>query len=142
LKARKSSDVSPEEIAWAAGLFEGEGSFTMQRSPRTRADGSQVIYKAPKACMEMTDGDTVRAFYDVVGVGYVTGPLPARGLGSKERWFWEAAGFTRFTIVVNLLSPWLQSRRLKQIADITQEYLEAQKELEVRRQCQAKSVNL
>lgn len=50
-----------EEIAWAAGLFEGEGCMTRS--------GSQKVMR-----LVSTDEDTVRRFWEIVAVGKVYGP--------------------------------------------------------------------
>ena len=50
------------ELAWAAGLFEGEGSFSRSAKGRVRAS------------LKMVEESSVRRFHDAVGVGKVYGP--------------------------------------------------------------------
>jgi hypothetical protein len=49
-----------EQIAWAAGLFEGEGTITLNG-----------VAQAPRMKLSMTDFDVVRKFYDIVGEGHL-----------------------------------------------------------------------
>lgn len=106
------SDPTPEEIAWAAGLFEGEGCFTIQRTRQ---------YRYPVASLQMTDEDTVRRFYDVVGVGRLYLDQKPYGLGTKTMHQWRASARADFAAVVELLSPWLGKRRLARVEEIMEE---------------------
>jgi len=57
--------ATPEEIAWAAGLFEGEGCITM-------TSGHAVLR------LSNTDEWVVRRFAEIVGRGVVYGPYENR----------------------------------------------------------------
>lgn len=70
-----------EEIAWAAGLFEGEGCITV-------SNGRPVMR------LNSTDADTPRRFCEIVGAGKVYGPY---GIDAM--------------LTVQLLSPWFGERR-------------------------------
>jgi hypothetical protein len=90
--------VRREELAWAAGLFEGEGCFSA---------GSPYGQKAQLA---MTDEDVVRRFHRVVGFGNVheyTQKVPDR----KPMFWWRAHSFENFQALVAMLWPWLGERR-------------------------------
>lgn len=67
------------ELAWAAGLFEGEGSCFA----RKKDSGHHYI----ELSLASTDEDVLRRFHDAVGVGTVHGPrkLPGR----KPIWTWR-----------------------------------------------------
>ena len=54
-----------EDIAWATGLFEGEGCIT--------ASGGTAAARTPELHLDMTDEDVVRRLAIVLG-GNVTGP--------------------------------------------------------------------
>ena len=97
--------ASPEEIAWAAGLFEGEGCI----SHIERGAGFDV-----QVALVMTDEDVVRRFYDVVDRGRVYGPYhPPSHRERKPFWRWVALGDAGHG-VLDLLGPWLHSRRTRQ----------------------------
>ena len=92
-------------LAWAAGLFEGEGSIARHRS------GSA----SPLLTLTMTDEDVVREFAAVVGVGTVAGPRD-NGPGRKPSWRWDTTNYEHTQAVVAALWPWLKSRRRERIS--------------------------
>jgi hypothetical protein len=92
------------EIAWAAGLFEGEGTVGV-----TTPKGSSRPY--PQASLRMTDEDVVERFCEAVGVGYVG--TPVRGT-RKPLYPWVANGWERVSQLHDLLVPYLGIRRLEQ----------------------------
>ena len=53
-------EINREKLAWAAGLFEGEGCFTVHKHCR---GGTAVI--------KMSDKDVLDEFVSVVGIGKV-----------------------------------------------------------------------
>lgn len=88
------------EVAWAAGLFEGEGSFST-----SLRNGKVATFRASLA---MRDEDVVRRFHAVVGVGHVR--FDKSGL-----WQWAAGSRSDVLHVAELLLPFLGQRRLTQI---------------------------
>lgn len=95
-----------EEIAWAAGLFEGEGSF------KFRAGQHSV-----GMMLGMSDEDCVRSFHRVVGVGAVR--VRNRNAPSwKKHWktqhIWEAQALADVKPLIEKFLPWLHSRRGEQ----------------------------
>ena len=97
-----------EEIAWAAGLFEGEGCVTEVGGTFTLA-------------LTNTDEDVVRRFDEVVGYGRLYGPyqISARdGHKRKPIWRWVASSYQALD-VMQMLSPWLSKRRLDRAFELT-----------------------
>lgn len=91
--------------AWAAGLFEGEGCFFVNK---IRKHG--CVYRYPCASLKMTDEDVVRRFHTVVGVGKVwRKPEPREGW--KPLWDWRCHGHNDTLYVLTLLKPYLGARR-------------------------------
>jgi len=72
-----------EGIAWAAGVFEGEGCVC--------SDGSRVILR-----VQMTDFDVMARFASIMGFGRLYGPYEQRnardGHVRKPFWAWVAYG--------------------------------------------------
>ena len=92
---------SPEEIAWAAWLFDGEGSIT-----HSDLDLQLVL--------KNTDLELVQRFDLIVERGPVYGPYSYErpdGFKRKPVWCWIAHGDAAHD-VVDLLAPWLCRRRL------------------------------
>jgi hypothetical protein len=102
--------VDHADIAWAAGVFEGEGTVVVQWSTRSPRQYVQLV-------VAMTDEDVVREFARVVGVGSVNGPRANGKLGRKPIWKWSAAG-TKAEAVLALpgFADRLGARRSERIA--------------------------
>ena len=88
------------EIAWAAGLFEGEGSM---RHPSASQPGGVT------ARLDMTDFDVVERFHAVVGVGSTFAYAPAQPHW-KEHLIW-AAGGAQAIVVIGQFLPYFGKRR-------------------------------
>ena len=92
-------------IAWAAGLYEGEGTAT-------RCKGR---LRLP---VRMTNEETARRFADVVRCGTVYGPYKYHrspdGYVRKPVWVWLAECEEAWT-VADLLRPWLSTERRVQL---------------------------
>lgn len=88
-----------EDIAWAAGLFEGEGCVRI----RPRGCGEMTL--------AMTDRDVVERFAEIVGAGKVKrNDGPARN-GHQVQWRWNVSRFETVQAVVAMIWPWLGERR-------------------------------
>jgi hypothetical protein len=105
---------TPEQLAWAAGLFEGEGCFALINVKRVRKS-----YQYIKMGMQMTDEDVVRRFHEVVGVGKVNGPYNQKTYpGSKPFWNWHLSGRVKVEPLAQQFLPWLGLRRTARLAEI------------------------
>jgi hypothetical protein len=98
--------ASEVEIAWAAGLFEGEGCICVSGS-------------TPVMTIAMADEDVVRRFAEIAG-GPVYGPYEPSGLGKKPRWVWRITGWRWCLNVAFTLDPYLGERRRYRITEILQ----------------------
>jgi hypothetical protein len=89
-----------EEIAWAAGLFDGEGTITLS---------DDALYVR----MRNTDPELVERFHDIIGVGAVYGPYTRRardGIRRKPVWDWVAREEDGLDALAMMWS-WLSARR-------------------------------
>lgn len=102
-----SSPVSDTNwIAWAAGLFEGEGSiFWVQQMRRDK------YYFYSRLSMNMTDQDVIRKFDTVLGcIGHVT--FKASTIKNhKDKWCWQLTNKQDCKKVIELFWPYLGERR-------------------------------
>lgn len=91
--------------AWAAGLFEGEGSFFAHKNR----------YKYyPNASVCMTDRDVLERFLKIVKVGRLTGPYHDKRGRRKPKYQWNA--FNKDAIkVMEFFTPFMCNRRQEQI---------------------------
>lgn len=102
------------ELAWAAGLFEGEGCFTVSRRQKSlHGVKTGQVYGQMVATMTMSDEDVVRRFHKIIGFGnfYALGaPRP----GTKKVWRWCVQSRDGVRTFYDLVKPWLGERRLLQ----------------------------
>lgn len=97
------------EIAWAAGLFEGEGCF----SSSVRKDGKTNVI----TCLTTTDEDVARRFFYVVGIGSMN--RREQGInGYKPLFVWQAGGYENMRHVFSMLGPYLGERRTARVLGI------------------------
>lgn len=101
-----------EDIAWAAGLFEGEGCFT---SGIQRQAGKE--YQRPRATMSMSDLDIIDRFHTIVGVGTIC-ILKRKNPKYKTMYQWQAVALNDIYYIIELFSPFLGYRRLSQIIEM------------------------
>lgn len=101
--------IDREELAWAAGLFEGEGCITGQ------VCNKKFYY--PKAFLIMTDFDVVVRFQEALGFGSFVLRL-ARREGWKDQLEVNVCSFEKFQQLVCLLWPWLGIRRRARIVEV------------------------
>lgn len=106
-----SSISSESDIAWAAGLFEGEGSWTEAKS-----HWSKYHYRYPRACLGTTDYDVLKRFRAIVGFGNIHQPQVTSG--GKKWWRWYATSVGQTEQLYKLFLPWLGERRRVRAAQI------------------------
>lgn len=104
------------QIAWAAGLFEGEGSIGFRKVQKGRAPTTLRL--------GMTDFDAVEAFQQVFGVGRIR--IERRTRPHQDLFYFEVSSFATIEYVLRQLRPWLKSRR-GAAADEALTYIEQRK---------------
>ena len=98
-----------EEVIWAAGLFEGEGTITIARLP----SGKQY----PRIKVKMTDEDVIAKFASIFDMTY-------RSVQKDKSWqeHWKDAWYTDCTgkkayAVLMAIYPWLGTRRRTRVRE-------------------------
>jgi hypothetical protein len=102
----KNEDADSPEVAWAAGIFEGEGTFKITR-------GSDGFPRFVGLVIEMTDEDVIRRVHGVLG-GYINGPynyVSSKFPNAKTSWKWQIHTAAEVDKAIRLLLPWLGDRR-------------------------------
>src|ERR1700738_3888302 len=104
--------INREELAWAAGFFDGEG-HTSHTSRRYRKDGdSRYLYHYIQAVVSQsgqTLPETLTRFHNAVsGIGVINGPY----MTTRQRlpaWRWCAGGFKKTQAVIAMLWAFLST---------------------------------
>lgn len=93
--------VSKAQIAWAAGLFEGEGTIVIQCSRHNHGI---------RMSLGMSDRDVVERFAEVVGCGTIY-EAKQRDPRHKTMWRWQCGRAAQVIEIVDAMRPWLGQRR-------------------------------
>lgn len=105
---------SAVETAWAAGLFEGEGSLSWSRDRRG--------LRYPTAALGMTDFDVVEKFSRMAGVGRLY-TYAARSERHKDQRHWSVSGAAAVD-VARVLLPHFGERRGGRARELIDWYVE------------------
>lgn len=99
-------ELTPAEVAWLAGIYEGEGTCSITRGRAIRVE------------IVMTDQDIVDRIQDLTGLGSVRS-LSLRGEKHKQAWRWSI-GSADAVAFLEAIMLWLGERRKgRAIAAIT-----------------------
>lgn len=105
-----------ENLAWCAGIFEGEGYIGIKS--RTRKNGA--LSKSPEMVVGMTDKDVVDRLGYLMGLGRITGPFPSV-YRTKPIWKWQVSRLEDAQAVIAAFYPWLGHRRRARAIDVLTE---------------------
>ncbi len=101
--------AQPDLVPWAAGLFEGEGTFFC-KTQGTRGSGCQLR-------LGMTDRDVVERFQDIVGCGGLYVGKPGTG-SQKPMYNWYLYEASNVVKVIEAFLPWLGERRTAKALEV------------------------
>jgi len=102
-------EINREDLAWAAGLFEGEGSVYL---------GITGTYKYPSLKLCTTDKDVIERFHRVVfKLGAIYGPYKYEVVRTPI-WSWETKKFEHIQCVLTLFWGWLGNRRRRKVYEV------------------------
>jgi hypothetical protein len=97
-------------IAWAAGLFEGEGAIYFDRHRFDAGTGHLRL----GLTLSSTDEDVLRKFWTIVGVGTLTGPYWSQK-STKPYWVWQTRSTGPVAYLTTIFRPFLGKRRLEKL---------------------------
>lgn len=100
--------VTPADLAWAAGIIEGEGTIHV----RNRGTHQTVVLG-----VTMSDLDVLEHLRGVLGVGTIVGPYQQRP-GVKPLWHWNVTCARHVAAAVMTLYPLLHERRREQVRKV------------------------
>jgi intein/homing endonuclease len=89
--------MNESEIAWLAGIYEGEGSCAITNGRAIRVE------------IVMTDRDVMDRIQSITGLGSIH-IVPARGKKHKEAYRWSIGSFEAVQFLL-MIAPWLGERR-------------------------------
>lgn len=106
-------------IAWAAGLWEGEGTIFLQHIRRRYKGKEYPVYHLAVLQLGMTDPEPVERLMAIFGCGHIhrddNRPLKLNGERCKPMYIWATQKIQEIDRVCGLIRPYLSPRRLSQI---------------------------
>src|SRR5260221_4026358 len=99
---------SDTDIAWAAGLWEGEGNIGTIHKVDAR---HRLPRMEPRLQLPTTDLDVLQKFQAVWGVGKIVGPYHGRP-NEKPYWRWSTHSWDEFVAIRGAMRPWFGERRV------------------------------
>lgn len=104
------------ELAWLAGLIEGEGSFHFSEKPRPSGNGVRFLFAVS---VSMTDEDVILRAHRIAGCGAVHGPhgpySTAKRGNRLPQWRWAVWRREEARAISERLLPLMGVRRQAQI---------------------------
>ena len=112
--------IDREKLAWAAGLFEGEGYFSAPK-----ANGR--VCSVTAGINGFTDRPVLEQFMAAVQMGRILGPYhrvsPMSGKPQKPSYQWIVCSFEETQALVALLWGWLGARRRSKALEVLGAFL-------------------
>ena len=107
--------INKEELAWAAGFFDGEGCFF-----------SNAKNNNPSCQISQVHGEVLERFRDAVGIGVVRGPIDMRRYSPrfKPQWKFDSGGFENTQHIFCLLWKNLGAVKREQGKNVLRKYLD------------------
>ena len=104
--------ANSEEMAWLAGLLEGEGSFGLKMSGK----GPAAVRNVPVVKVAMKDLDVIHKAHAVAGFGTVATCKP--NSSGCVMHVWQSVDRERVPQLLRELLPWMGSRRGEAIREV------------------------
>ena len=106
--------MTDTDIAWCAGLFEGEGSIFIASQIRT--NGKR--YQYARATLKMTDLDVIEKFHQLVGCGIVVKQTKPQSENRKLTYCWQLTTKNELIDLMLKFYPYLGERRKAKIKEV------------------------
>ena len=112
---KKPSMVSEDQkdLAYIAGLFDGEGGISCVQRPTKRTDRNGKIYNQwyIRAEVAMTDEETIKWLHQTLGMGWC-GPKRYNKYNYKPQWRW-CCGYQDCLKLAKMLIPYAKVKKDK-----------------------------
>lgn len=105
--------ISATDLAWVAGILEGEGCF--HHNVYKHADGHSFLHQS--IAVEMKDLDVLEKLLDIVKMGTIQ-YKGQRNERRAETWVWRVYNRKKVVALCNLLLPHMSARRSQKIIEL------------------------
>lgn len=100
--------MTEAEIAWVAGIVEGEGCITLVKRQTKRPDAPR---NTGRLTVKMNDEDIIRRLHSLTGVGTVCRE-------SRGQFAWQVQKRADVPPILRTLLPWMGARRTARINEV------------------------
>lgn len=107
---------STHELAWAAGLFDGEGHTSFRKRSRNVQTGGRQVYSTHIFDVRQIDRRVLERFAAAVGLGRVYGPYKPKN--GRPVWAFAVANFEDVQAISAMLWKWLSPVKRQQITEM------------------------
>ena len=111
-----------ENLAWLAGIFEGEGSLHWTSPQPQQASGRHPGGQSLVLSIGMTDEDVLQSFHRIAGVGTIYGPYSPKPPSTKIKWTYRSQGAEAYALMVAMWH-WLHCRRKENATSAMRKWL-------------------
>jgi len=109
-----ASSYKPEDVAYLAGLYEGEGTFWLERFYWVKGEKRVRQTPQPRLRIVMTDVEPLERIHLTFG-GNLHGPYRNGKDEYKRVYIWSVQSQVKVKELKELMWPWLSPRRRKQL---------------------------
>ncbi len=99
-----------EGLAWAAGLYDGEGSLSWCKS----GTGKPRQYYRLNMQLVQTNVSVLERLQETLNAGVIYGPYRQGRVNHKDYWQWHVDAFENIQYVICRLWPWLSQPKRDQ----------------------------
>ena len=126
--------MNREQLAWAAGIIDGEGNLRNYRTKKVLSDGTPRTYYSPSIHVTQTAKyggvpDMLTRLQELFPGSRLNGPYKRRNRPWAEYYDWTMHSFERTQAAICMLWPWLGSQKRQGVITMMGEYLTMRQKL-------------
>lgn len=107
-----------EDLAWAAGFFDGEGNIRFNTRKNKNATNPKRLYGTPQISLAQVHKAALKRFQRAVhGLGNIYGPYTHGKQKKNPYWLFNTSSFEQAQAIVAMLWPWLGPVKRAQAKD-------------------------
>lgn len=130
--------MNREQLAWAAGIIDGEGYIANARNKHKLQNGTIRTYLSPAIKVAQTAKyggipDMVERLFDLFDGSRLSGPYQRNKPGHAEVYEWKVYSFERVQAILCMIWPWLGKQKQQDALNMLGEYHENRPPMEWRR---------
>ena len=129
--------MNREQLAWAAGIMDGEGTFRCNKQNHTLRTGKKRTYYRPSLQVTQTAKyggipDMLTRLVEVLG-GKIYGPYVKPKSNHSDYYDWKLGKLETVQAAMCMVWPWIGSQKRRDAIQMMKEYLENRPPMEWRR---------